>query len=192
MYQYLRPRLTATSGLPTSPQWISCTTRNICLQARPPGQTKTHTVIGTHFLSFSVSQLLLTLCHGFAVGFITLQYPLEYYLRGKSPHLIQYIALGSRFSFPYWILVSKKGAYILPNLTSIPLQISPQLRAKKFPTCTHHLWRLGLEPGWRDAEISEHVLSHTPTEEKAVSQSHSNGYIQVFTALLLQAEWLQE
>lgn len=65
MAQDRRPRRRAASGPPASPWQISPTARNISQRTRPVGQTKTHTVIGTHFLSVSTSHLSLTLFHGF-------------------------------------------------------------------------------------------------------------------------------
>lgn len=64
----------------------------------------------------------------FAVGFITLECPLEYCSGVKLPHLIQCIALGSRFYILYLMLDSEQDASIFPNPTSLPPHVSPWLR----------------------------------------------------------------
>lgn len=64
----------------------------------------------------------------FAVGFVTLECPLEYYLEVKSPHLLESIALGSWFCFLCVMPDGKQDAPIFPSPTSQPLLVSPWLR----------------------------------------------------------------
>ena len=50
----------------------------------------------------------------------------------------------------------------------------------------------GLKLGWRETEISAHILFHIFTEDKTVNKLCSGVFIHIFRGLFSQAKWVKE